>query len=197
MHPIYFYPAWRGLFWLSYLAWAALEIWVFARDRKIAQGEKKDRGSIFALIAIIIAGVGLMFNAPYFAPWLRFSAQPQAWIFAGAILFIWCGMLFRLWAIQTLGRFFRTTVFVQDDHVLVTWGPYRLLRHPAYTGGSLTMLGIGLAQGNFLSLGAGLLCGPLAYFWRMRVEEQALQGRFGKEFTEQRGRTWAIIPFLW
>ena len=48
-------------------------------------------------------------------------------------------------------------------------GPYRVLRHPSYTGGLLTMVGIGLAIGNWLSL---LLVVLAAYGYRIQVEER-------------------------
>jgi len=50
--------------------------------------------------------------------------------------------------VQALGRYFRTTVIVQDEHQLVETGRYRLLRRPSHTGTLLTLLGFGLCFGN-------------------------------------------------
>ncbi|WP_281041231.1 isoprenylcysteine carboxylmethyltransferase family protein, partial [Mesorhizobium sp. M8A.F.Ca.ET.218.01.1.1] len=47
------------------------------------------------------------------------------------------GMALLVWARQTLGRNWSQTVSAKQDHELVTSGPYRLLRHPMYTGGLL------------------------------------------------------------
>jgi protein-S-isoprenylcysteine O-methyltransferase Ste14 len=33
-----------------------------------------------------------------------------------------------------LGRFFRFEASIQEDHQLVTEGPYSIVRHPSYTG---------------------------------------------------------------
>ena len=95
---------------------------------------------------------------------------------------IWAGMAFRLWAVQTLGAFFRTSVVVQDGHKLVTAGPYRWLRHPAYTGVIVTVVGLGLALGNWVSLAAMAILPTLAIAWRMHVEEQALTEQFGDAY---------------
>ena len=84
-----------------------------------------------------------------------------------------------------------------DGQKLVTRGPYRLLRHPAYTGGILVFAGVGLSTGNWISFAAALLAVGLAYAWRIHVEEIALRERFGAEFEAQRRRTWAVIPLLW
>jgi protein-S-isoprenylcysteine O-methyltransferase len=196
MVPIIFVAPWRGLFWLSYLAWVVLEIWVFARDRKVARGEKQDRGSIYAVIGIIMLGLAAIFNTAFT---LRFAQMhlPYAAIYSAALLFMWAGLILRFWAVRTLGRFFRTTVFLQDEHRLITSGPYRLLRHPSYTGAVLVIAGVGLAMANWLSLLIGLLTGPLAYLWRIRVEEAALEAQFGESFRRNRAHTWAVIPFIW
>ena len=52
------------------------------------------------------------------------------------------GGLLRLWCYQTLGRFFTWDLAVRKDHKLVTIGPYSIVRHPSYLGG--TMMGVGL-----------------------------------------------------
>ena len=109
----------------------------------------------------------------------------------------WVGLLLYTWAVLTLGAFFRVSVQLLDGQRLVTSGPYRLLRHPAYTGGILIFTGIGLATGNWISVAAATLSVTIAYAWRIHVEEIALRERFGAEFEAQRRRTWAVIPLIW
>ncbi|HEY4257482.1 MAG TPA: isoprenylcysteine carboxylmethyltransferase family protein [Candidatus Udaeobacter sp.] len=53
--------------------------------------------------------------------------------FVGVVLFV-TGLLLRWWAIITLGRFFTVDVTIEKDHELVERGPFRMLRHPSYTG---------------------------------------------------------------
>ncbi len=189
-------PLWSDVFWVAYWAWILFETWVFARDRRSARGLKSDRGSRAAILGSVAAGVALAFTAPYFAPGARIGAASAA-VFGGAMVLMWAGLAFRLWAILTLGRFFRTAVLVQDEHRLVTAGPYRLLRHPSYSGSLLTVTGIGLAMGNWVSLAAAPLCLGAAYAWRIHTEEQALRARFGAAFEAQRRRTWALVPYVW
>lgn len=118
-------------------------------------------------------------------------------VFPLALVVVWSGMALRLWAILTLGRFFRTTVVVQEDHVLVQSGPYGMLRNPAYTGALITLAGFGAAIGNWISV-ALLTAVPLVgYVRRIRVEERALSARFGPTYLAYRKRTWALFPLLW
>jgi protein-S-isoprenylcysteine O-methyltransferase len=190
------FPLWRTIFWVSYAAWAIFEFWVFSRDRRAVSGKRQDGGSLFAIIALIVLAIFIAFWAPWVAPWARIAARNPA-VPAIATLMIWGGMAFRLWAIQTLGRFFRVTVTVQDDHRLVTSGPYRLLRHPSYTGALITISGIGLFMNNWVSFAGAFAAALAAYAIRIRVEERALGLRFGDAFAAQRARSWAIIPFVW
>ena len=118
-------------------------------------------------------------------------------MFATAIILLWAGTALYPWAAITLGAFFRTSVQLLHGQQLVTHGPYRILRHPAYTAGVLVFTGIGLAMGNWLSLAGAVLPVMIAYVWRIRVEETALRERFGPEFDAHRARTWAIIPLVW
>ena len=113
------------------------------------------------------------------------------------IVLIWVGVAFRLWAVRTLGRFFRVTVTTQVDHRLIDTGPYRRLSNPSYTGAMITMAGIGLAMGNWASLAAILLGAGLGFAWRIRVEEESLRARFGADFDAYRKARWALVPPLW
>jgi len=186
----------RQAFWISYATWCVMEIWIFARDRRPASGRRMDRGSVFLNIALITAGNTLAFMAPFLWPQARI-ALPAMPLFETAIALIWAGMALRLWAVFTLGRQFRSTVRILDDHELVTKGPYRMLRHPSYSGDLLAVTGIGLAMGNWLSAGCIFGCTFVAYFVRILVEEWALRGRFGETYKAYCRRTWAVIPPVW
>ena len=186
---------WGMPFIVSYAVWIAMEIWISARDRQRRAGTDKDRGS---LGVVVIAYVVALAAAGYLAasqPWARIQPFHFQAYWAGIVL-MWTGMAFRLWAVLVLGRFFRITVMLQDEHRLVEKGPYRILRHPAYTGGLLTITGIGLAMGNWLSLLVLMGVVLLGYGYRIRVEEQALRARFGESYERYAATRWRLVPFL-
>jgi protein-S-isoprenylcysteine O-methyltransferase len=199
MHPGFAFaalPLWREAFWASYLAWIAIELAIWSRDRAKVKGRRDDRFSMLAIGVSIGIANSLAFNAPRNWPAAAIAAPPALLAGTGVAL-IWAGIVFRLWAVQTLGRFFRVTVTVQDDHRLVDTGPYRKLRNPSYTGALVTMAGVGLAIGNWLSIAAMTLIPILGFFWRIRVEEASLAARFGKDYEAYRSRRWALVPPLW
>ena len=55
------------------------------------------------------------------------------------------GIAFAVWARHYLGRNWSGTVTVKQDHELIRSGPYRLVRHPIYTGLLLAILGTAVA----------------------------------------------------
>jgi protein-S-isoprenylcysteine O-methyltransferase len=198
MHPGFAFaalPLWREAFWASYLAWIAIELAIWSRDRAKVKGKRDDKFSMLAIGVSIGAGITLAFNTPRFSPaWI---AAPPAVLAGLGIALIWTGIALRLWAVRTLGRFFRVTVTVQDDHRLVDTGPYAKLRNPSYTGAMITMAGVGVAMGHWLSLAAMIVIPLLGFAWRIRVEEASLAGRFGADYEAYRGPRWALLPPLW
>jgi protein-S-isoprenylcysteine O-methyltransferase len=183
-------------FWATYAAWGLTEVWVFSRDRRRVAGRSADRGSLWAIVVVIVLAIFVAFGARARLPGARIAAG-EPYLFWTGIALAWAGLALRLWAVTTLGRFFRTTVVVQDGHELVTRGPYARLRHPAYTGSIATLVGLGLAFGNWISLAAMAVGALLAYAWRIPAEEAALAGRFGEAWAAHKARTWAVVPWVW
>jgi protein-S-isoprenylcysteine O-methyltransferase len=114
----------------------------------------------------------------------------------GIALFV-AGLLLRWWAIFHLGRFFTVNVAIADDHRVVDTGPYRLVRHPSYTGVIVAFIGFGICLGNWVALLA--LAGPItfAFLQRIKVEEAALLAALGDAYRDYARRTRALVPFVY
>jgi protein-S-isoprenylcysteine O-methyltransferase len=189
-------PLWTATFWVTYAAFFAVGMWAASREREMAKGENRDRGSKGVVYVFSFLGMGSAFLLAWYVPQARI-ALPALPVFATGIVLVWAGVALYIWAVQTLGTSFRTSVTLLDGQRLITRGPYRILRHPAYTGGILIFAGIGLDIGNWLSFAAMTLAAVTAYAVRIRVEEKALRERFGAEFEANKKRTWAVIPLVW
>lgn len=104
---------------------------------------------------------------------------------AGAILCIYSRFL--------LGRNWSATVQLKQGHELIQAGPYRLIRHPIYTGFLLLFLGNAVMVGDWRGLLAVAIV--FASFWRkLRLEEKWLAERFGQAYQTYRSHTKALIP---
>ena len=102
----------------------------------------------------------------------------------------------RFWAQQALGRYFTGEVAVQRDHQLAQSGPYRWVRHPAYTGGLLSAVGFGLMLSTWLG---ALISGAMlvwAYIARVPREEALLLEQFGEAYRSYMARTKRFLPFV-
>ena len=125
----------------------------------------------------------------------RAGALPHGRAFevAGVVLFA-AGLIFRWWAIVTLGRFFTVDVTIEKDHELVERGPFRMVRHPSYTGVLLAFVGFALTLRNWGAILIVLAPIFVAFVRRMNVEEEALQRALGDEYVAYMGRTKRLIP---
>ena len=92
-----------------------------------------------------------------------------------------------------LGRNWSATVQLKQGHELVTRGPYRLVRHPIYTGLLLLFLGNAVMVGDWRGLLAVAIV--FASFWRkLRLEERWLVEHFGEPYRLYQARTKALVP---
>jgi protein-S-isoprenylcysteine O-methyltransferase Ste14 len=99
------------------------------------------------------------------------------------------------WAVACLDKQFSVQVTIQEDHRLVTDGPYRYLRHPRYAGVIMVFLGISLVFRSWLALP---LVGTLALvlIWRIQDEEALLRREIGSDWEAYSKTTWRLIPFV-
>ena len=101
------------------------------------------------------------------------------------------------WA-MLVNRFFSSAVRLQPDrgqHV-VTSGPYRLVRHPGYSGGLLLLLSAGVALGSWIAIVPILLVAPLMVR-RTLIEERMLAGGL-PGYVDYTRRVWSrIVPRVW
>jgi protein-S-isoprenylcysteine O-methyltransferase Ste14 len=105
------------------------------------------------------------------------------------------GLAFSVWARVYLGRNWSASVTVKQDHELVQSGPYRLVRHPIYTGLLLALLGTAVARGDAQGFVAVAIA--VAAIWRkLRLEERWMQETFGETYAHYRAHVPALIPHL-
>lgn len=78
-------------------------------------------------------------------------------------------------------------------HELVTNGPYSIVRNPLYVFSCIGALGIGLGTASVVLAGVMALVTALVFQGVIRIEEEALQDRFGAAFAEYAAR----VPRLW
>jgi protein-S-isoprenylcysteine O-methyltransferase Ste14 len=106
------------------------------------------------------------------------------------------GIIIRCWAVFTLRRFFSLSVIIESKQSIVKNGPYKLIRHPAYTGTILTLVGISISIRSITSILTALVIISIVYGYRIKIEEKTLINSFGNEYLDYIKNTWKIIPFI-
>ncbi len=186
-------PLIGGLFWAAVAFWVGAE-WVFGvRSRPPVGAALRDRGSRIVVVASVGIGIALAANLAFAAP--EAAIAPSRLVPLAGIALMVAGEGFRLYAIRSLGRYFTFVVALHPGQHLVESGPYRLIRHPSYTGSLVTVLGICLAMANWLSL-LGVIPAALGYGYRIRIEERALVEGLGEAYRAYMRRTKRIIPYI-
>jgi len=152
----------------------------------------------YSALVIYIAMMGSMAGAVveygYRSEW-----RPAPWsatLIAGFLLTAG-SLAFRLWAIRTLGRFFTSTVQVQEGQSVVQTGPYRIVRHPSYTGALGTAYGMALALASPVGAVIVTVLAIPAYLYRIQVEEKNLVEELGDPYRAYMGSTRRLIPFVY
>ena len=107
------------------------------------------------------------------------------------------GLTLRWYAIVHLGRFFTVNVSIAADHRLIDTGPYRIVRHPSYTGALMAFLGLGLCMANWASLLSLLVPICLVFLRRIHVEEAVLLEALGDQYRDYMRRTKRLIPAIY
>ena len=101
------------------------------------------------------------------------------------------------WAPLHLGKQFSWLVTVQEEHELVTDGPFRYMRHPRYSGIIQWVFGVALI---FLSIAGLVLAVLMSALMLLRIpkEERMLHHEFGKEWVDYcKKTTKKVIPFVY
>ncbi len=198
MQPLFVQqPVLQDVLVASLLIWRVMEAIVDIRTlRRLRAGARRqDKGSRAVLICMVTLGILL-------GAWVAFRVPATAitsartFLFWLGILLIYAGIAFRLYAIGVLGASFTTTVAVAPEQTVIETGPYRLIRHPSYTGLLITLLGLGLSSTNWLSLLVLMGCALLGLSYRIHVEEDVLKEHLGQQYQEYMRHTKRLIPFV-
>ncbi|CAG8449367.1 3488_t:CDS:2 [Ambispora gerdemannii] len=105
------------------------------------------------------------------------------------------GYLFRVYSIND--KWSTRTVVVENGLVVIGNGPYRYIRHPGYTGQIIAWIGFALSSGDLSVIIIILSMTLLAYWHRIRVEEETMVEKFGDEYREYQRSTKKLIPFIY
>jgi len=169
-----------GAFWLYWLVAA-----FFAKRGRIPWSRELRVRAVIVVIAILLAraaafrGHGLSTG-----PW-------RAGL--GLVLFV-LGLAFAVWARMQIGRNWGGPMTQKEELELVTTGPYRVVRHPIYSG--ILVAGCGTAVAlNWVWLIIVALAG-VYFLYSATVEERYLTERFPDAYPAYKRSSKMLVPFI-
>ena len=187
--------------WILFLAsWYAAMLWT----AKAVTREKAGRRILYLLAYAL--GFWLLFCLP---GWFR-HGDPSHWRPPAFTLRLWreglaagwalvaaevAAFAFAWWARIHLGRLWSGMITIREGHRVIDTGPYRLVRHPIYTGFIAACWTLAMAKASPASLaGAAIL--TLVMAWKAKDEEGVLRRELGAEaYDAYAMRTPMLVPF--
>ena len=133
------------------------------------------------LVAFLVPAAAM--PAPYLMFWLGIAALVAA-------------RLLRHHAFRMLGSSFTLVIHVVPGQQVIERGAYRWIRHPAYTAAGFGFISIGLAAGNWASVGVLLLSWLIVYAYRVTIEERTMVAVLGEPYRAYMERTRRFLPFV-
>jgi len=185
-------------------AWLAWTIgWRIAARKVKPTARQENRGSIMLRSAQVYISFVLL-TADWF--WPDSARFHSAWLFthfiaggtrveAISVVLVCAGFGFTTWARIQLAQNWSGSVTVKEGHELVESGPYRVVRHPIYTGLLLAVFGTALCNGEYRGLFALLLV-TIALWRKLQLEEQWMTEIFGERYEKYKRRVAALVPFV-
>jgi len=177
--------------------WIFAEVYLVLRDNSRGKGkttiDRRTRNYNFFSLIIAISCAALVSWIPLF----QFNRRGTSVVFWIGIIIIVLGLFLRYWSINILGKYFRTTVEVEESQKIVEKGPYKFIRHPSYSGIILFCIGYGLAVQNWLSLIIAISLPTIALLYRIKIEEEALVKGIGNDYEAYQKKTKKLIPGIW
>jgi len=119
------------------------------------------------------------------------------WMEAIGMGLVVLGSILFVWARRTLGRHYSGHVSIKKEQGLVQSGPYRIIRHPAYSGYLFMALGLALGYSSLFGFVSTLLILLPAAVYRIRVEDRMLAEHFGTQFEKYARKKKRLIPGIW
>lgn len=173
----------------------------YQRRKAEATNEKvswKDEG-LPTIIGLRSSGLAMWLSAILYVlnpRWMRWSRvdlpNPVRW---SGVALAAVALPLAHWTLASLGKNVTPTVATRERHELVTRGPYRWVRHPLYSVGTLFFGSFGLLAANWFVL-LSTLCTLVMLLVRLPKEEERLIERFGDEYRAYMEQTGRLLPRL-
>ncbi|SRR6266487_1553189 len=169
---------------------------IFLFPRKQAPGKSK-KGEPASIIGVILQGIALglvWLRRPPLTPILPLGVWFEIFAAVLAVLLVIASLWLMSVAVHALGKHWSMQARVLEDHALIRHGPYRIVRHPIYTGILGLLIATGLTWTHWIGFVTSILFFGIGTMIRVRSEEKLLREQFGAAFDDYKRKVPAVLP---
>jgi protein-S-isoprenylcysteine O-methyltransferase Ste14 len=170
-------------------------VWVVNAARTKATAERQSAAAMLAHRLPVGLGWWLMIIPKWGSDMNRQILPHTTFLAMISVVLCVCGLIFTIWARQTLAGNWSADVTFKQNHELIRTGPYHIVRHPIYTGLLVMWLGTAILLGEvrgFLSL----LLVAVGFWIKLHQEERLMLQHFPDAYPVYRREVKALIPFV-
>ena len=191
---------------VAWVLWVVVWLLLALRTKPVLRRESTGSRAVYMLPIAASMLLLLLAKRTHAGAALSAAGPPVSWLFGRFIPFypgvVWigaplvlAGTAFAFWARFQLAGNWSSTVTLRQGHELICSGPYRLVRHPIYTGALLAVAGTACAIGQWRGvLALALTFGGLWY--KSQLEERLMVASFGDAYRRYRSQVRRLIPFV-
>ena len=145
---------------------------------------------MFAVAIFIIASIYDIF-------YLGWKIHDSGFLSYFGVVLIIMGMVIRIIGERQLKKQFSLFVKIRKDHNLITTGLYKYVRHPLYSAAILAAIGGIIAFNSWLGCIAVVFLMTPALVYRIKIEEEALIKKFGKQYSDYKKKVKMLVPWIY
>jgi protein-S-isoprenylcysteine O-methyltransferase Ste14 len=170
--------------------------WIAAAPWSARSAKRAGRGRDLASRGLVFVGAVLAFAVDWAPGGLGYRLYPApaglGWV---PVALVVLGLLFTWWARLHLGVMWSGGIDRKEHHRIVDTGPYRLVRHPIYTGLILAIIATAAAA-RTPTVFAGVAVMVAGFVMKARFEEKFLRDQLGREAYDAYAlRVPMLVPF--
>jgi len=177
--------------WIIFLA-----VWLLAAISTKRSVYRESRAQRLRYSLLLVAGYFLLVRGhrlPYPLS-ARVISHMEIIAWAGVVLCV-AVLTFCIWARLTLGRNWSGAITFKEGHELIERGPYRLVRHPIYTGLIAMFVATVIVLGHVAGI-AGLVLLFVSFWIKLSAEEKVMLKQFPDRYAAYQHRVKRIVPFV-
>jgi protein-S-isoprenylcysteine O-methyltransferase Ste14 len=172
------------------LGWTAFWIyWLVAafsmKRGHVAWSSELRIRAVVVVVVILLTRVGAFHDG---------TTNSNPWRAGMGLMLFGLGLGFAIWARLHIGRNWGTPMSRKDEPELVTSGPYRLVRHPIYSG--ILLAGVGSAVALSWAWMIATVLAGVYFIYAATVEERYLTERFPDTYPMYRRSTKMLVPLI-